>query len=77
MSEFWKVCNACKGRGEVPPQHPAARPRPNMTGELVDRSVSVCKKCQGAGTTYKGDMPIIKMTREEWANTRDQQSRIQ
>lgn len=73
---FWKLCSACKGRGEVLPQSPAARAKPRGTGELADRTKSVCKKCDGTGMLYSTDMEHFPMSPRQWAQAHDQQTRV-
>ena len=51
--KFWNTCKACNGRGEVNPNSPHARKPPKMSGEIIDRSTSVCKKCDGCGIQWK------------------------
>ena len=51
--KFWNTCKACNGKGEVNPNSPHARKPPKMTGEIIDRSTSVCKKCDGCGIQWK------------------------
>ena len=53
MTVFWKPCHDCKQRGEVPPQDKAAVNPAQMTGEIVDRTTSVCRRCHGTGMRWK------------------------
>lgn len=48
-NSFYWPCKFCNARGTVNPNSPYARNPPNMTGEIIDRSISVCKKCLGCG----------------------------
>ena len=50
---FWKTCKHCNGSGEVNPNSPYARKPAQMSGEIIERSTSVCKKCSGCGMTWK------------------------
>jgi hypothetical protein len=74
--KFWTDCKACNGRGEVLPSSPFATKPPNMTGEITDLTKSACKKCDGSGISWKMEIGILKLSREQWADQFDQQTAL-